>query len=170
MLVEAEYRQEEAPERFRDTAFAYLDASIYLCSEIEKGNVAQSFEMGLPVLSLAFHGTELILKAAIAQLAPSRFQRTHSLADLASIVQEVAPEIKFSIPFGVRPASTDEQLATLAERMGKGLHLSFRYPPESDTDFKPGVRSFSPDLFHSELRRLRKDFTLVSDTVFGRKE
>jgi hypothetical protein len=170
MHVEPEFRPEEAPDRLRSLAFAYLDASEQLCKEMVRGAWSPSFERGQPVLWLAFHATELFLKACLSPLAPKQFENPHSLTELLLAFSAKYPAIPFEPPFGCEPMPADPELMQLALKGDATLHQQLRYP--TDKHGKPwgGVRGFTPPLFLRNLRALRQDFERIGALVFQARE
>jgi hypothetical protein len=166
MHVEPEFRAVEEPERLRSLAVAYLDASEQLCKEIVSGAWPPSFERGQPVLWLAFHATELFLKACLSPLAPKQLANPHSLTELLLAFSAKYPAIPFEPPFGSEPMPADPDLMQLALKGDATLHQQLRYPTDRHGQPWAGVRAFTPAPFLHNLRALRHDFERIGALVF----
>lgn len=170
MHVAPEFSAAEAPERLRSLAIAYLDASEKLCQEMVDGAWPPSFERGQPVLWLAFHATELFLKACLSPLGPNQLNNPHSLTELLLAFGAKYPAIPFEPPFGCEPMPADPELMELALKGDAALHQQLRYPIDRRGQPWPGVRAFTPPLFLFSLQRLRQDFERISALVFRTRE
>ncbi len=168
MHLAPEYETNEIPEHFRDLSFAYLEASERLCQEIATGSWAPSFHRGQVTLWLAFHATELFLKACIRSASPNQLKNLHSLGELLLVFSSCFPTLKFEPPFGPEPMPADPVLMEMAVKSDATLHQQLRYPVDTSGSPWPGVRAFTPELFLSELERLRGDFERISLVVFAK--
>lgn len=167
MLLAPEYTAAEAPDHSRSLALAYLDASERLCQDMSNGSWTPSFHRGQPILWLAFHATELFLKACIAPVAPRQIENPHSLGELLSAFSTKFPELPFEPPFGSEPMPADPVLMNMALKADATLHQQLRYPTDKKGQPWGGIRAFTPEHFLVDLERLRSDFSRIGAVVFN---
>jgi hypothetical protein len=170
MHVAPEYEASEAREHLRSLAIAYLEASERLCQDMASGSWTPSFDRGQPVLWLAFHATELFLKACISPVAPKQIENPHSLTELLLAFTSKYPNLPFEPPFGCEPMPADPALMDMALKGDATLHQQLRYPTDRNGQPWRGIRAFTPALFLSSLKRLRSDFDRIGGAVFDARE
>ena len=170
MHIAPEYDASEAREHLRVLAIAYLDASEQLCQDMIGGSWTPSFDRGLPVLWLAFHATELFLKACIGPVALRQLENPHSLTELQLAFTARYPDLSFEPPFGCEPMPSDPVLMDMALKSDATLHQQLRYPTDKKGQPWGGIRAFTPALFLASLERLRSDFERIGSVVFNANE
>lgn len=148
-------------------AIGYLDASQRLCEDMIDGSWPASFDRGQPVLWLAFHATELFLKACIGPAALKAVENPHSLSELLLAFTARYPDVPFEPPFGCEPMPADPVLMDMALRGDATLHQQLRYPSDRKGQPWGGIRAFTAKLFLANLRRLRSDFERIAGVVFS---
>lgn len=170
MHLEPEYEASNAREQLRSLAVAYLDASERLCQDMGSGSWAPSFHRGQSVLWLAFHATELFLKACVSPISPKQLENPHSLGELLLLFTSKFPELPFEPPFGSEPMPADPVLIHMAFKSDATLHQQLRYPTDRKGQPWGGIRAFTPILFLATLERLRSDFARIGSVVFTEDE
>ena len=168
MHLAPKYSEKELPTRFRDQAFAYLESSERLCQQMADGTWESNFHRGQAVLWLAFHATELLLKACIYSAAPGQLKNVHPLGELLKVFSTYFPALPFEPSFGPEPVPADPELIEWTREVDRTLHERLRYPTNKAGVPWPGEHAFMPELFLAELERLHSDFQRISLTVFGK--
>lgn len=167
MYLARKYEANQTREHWRALAFAYLDASEQLCQDMVNGSWPPSYEHGQPALWLAFHATEVFLKACISPISSKQIDNLHSLGELLLAFNAKYPDLDFDPPFGSEPMPADPSIMEAAIKHDASLHQQLRYPVDNkNRPWPPAERGFSPTLFLAELKRLRSDFVRLSDGVF----
>lgn len=168
MYLARKYEANQTREHWRALAVAYLDASERLCQDMVNGSWPPSYDHGQPALWLAFHATEVFLKACINPIPRKQIDNLHSLGELLVVFNSKFPSLTFDPPFGIEPMRADPSIINMAIEHDGSLHQQLRYPVDNkNAPWPPADRGFSPTLFLGELQRLRSDFERVSNAVFS---
>ena len=154
------------PVEFIRLAFAHLESAEKLNLLMNEGAWSSSFHKGRVVHWLAFHATELFLKACILRVNPKSQVNDHSLARLLKKLKTLRSDIEFRAPFEVNPMPPYPELVADAKKLEERIHERLRYP--TDTAGKPwsGVHGFDSELFSHTLQRLRGDFERIATLLF----
>ena len=156
----------ELPEQFRALSEAYLEGAERLSSELASAAWEPNYHRGQVAMWLAFHATELFLKACVRRAAPGVLKNVHSLGELRLEFASHYPGLVFEPPFGPEPVPADWMLMEMVLESDKTAHEQLRYPVGRQNAPWGGVRTFEPSSFRSEVRQLRADIERVSREVF----
>lgn len=95
MHVRNEIHTDGIPIEFMKQALSHLEAAEKLNTLMCDGVWPSNFYRGQATLWLAFHAVELFLKGCILKLDPSANVGGHSLANLATKLNSLAPDVVF---------------------------------------------------------------------------
>lgn len=181
-MVHFDEIQSLSPSRqFLEFSDAYVDSAETLCSIIAAEASESSYPKGAVIMSLAFHGIELFLKAAILEKSPGeRFKGRagHDLELLGDKYKALYPneEYRFEVPFRNEEASllnpdpqVLEELKRYIEEHKKTtpedqLH---RYPRDMNGNSWKGLYAFEAQLFLGTIAKLRKDIARLNKLIFS---
>ena len=156
--------------------FAFSEAYIYsaevLCANLCKKNEDITYAHGAAVMSLAYHGCELFLKAAILCKVPKEQLsgiNGHNLECLNNRCAELFPEEEWTldIPFGIHlseesglDSQIDEELKNLI-RVNQNVvpqDQLQRYPSNGKCETWKSNLGFEPNSFLVEIAKIKSKF------------
>lgn len=181
-MVNFDEIQALSPSRqFLQFSDAYVDSAELLCSIIAAETSNSSYPKGAVIMSLAFHGIELFLKAAILEESPGeRFKGRagHDLEQLGAKYKELYPneEYRFEVPFRNEEASLldpDPQVLEELKRCIKEHNKTtpedqlHRYPQDMNGNPWRGLYAFEAQLFLGTIAQVRKDIARLKKLIFS---
>ena len=158
-----------SPEHFADLAYAYLDCSILLCSEMSKKSFSATFSRGRVILFLSLHSVELFLKGAILKRSPSAALNTHALRDLQSTYNKLYTEDRFrwELPFKTEYLGFTAREVKAMLKKERPLDQMYRYPSDSKGNPWRGIIGFEAKDFLSKLENIKEDFGRLEKQIFA---
>jgi len=166
VFLRSQYARGSVPEEYVKLALSHLESAQELVRNMLAGTWPPNFYRGESVTLLAFHATELFLKAFILKVAPEERVTTHSLRELTDTLKRLAPNLNFDPPFSVTPLVPYPELVRQAQREERRLHEHIRYPTDRDGEPWPGVRGFEPESAGRLLSRIRTDCERIYIALF----
>lgn len=160
----------DVPLEFVRHALGYLEAAEKLNADITNGHWPGSYYRGQPVLWLAFHASELFLKAFILKLDPQANPNGHSLVELLGQLKGLLPHAQFNPLFVVEAMPPYPELVEEAKKKNRVFHAVLRYPTDKRGEPWPGARGYSPGLFETGLARLRTEAETIYQQLFERAD
>lgn len=162
---------------------AYLESAGRLCDFLDAHPAQSNYPKGAVVLSLAFHGIELFLKAAILERVPNeQFGGTkgHDLEHLGKRYMNIysAKKYAFDIPFRYEeillvdpdPRIVEELKLEIAElkRANPPDQLN-RYPHDIKGNTWQGCYSFEASSFAITIAKMQQDIARLQTLIFVAK-
>lgn len=163
---------------------AYLESAGRLCDVLDAHPTQSNYPKGAVVLSLAFHGIELFLKAAILEKAPNeQFGGTvgHNLEHLGKRYANLCSGKKyaFDIPFRDEeillvdpdPRVVEELKIAIAEHnRATPTDQLHRYPRDIQGNAWEGFYSFDATSFAPVISRVQEDISRLRKLIFIGKQ
>lgn len=180
MVHFSEIESLRASQQFLAFSEAYLESAERLCGALAATPAESNYPKGAVVLSLAFHGIELFLKAAILEKAPNeQVSGTvgHDLDHLGKRYAKLYPGKKhaFEMPFGDEevdlvdpdPRIVEELKLLIAEHKraipADQLH---RYPRDTDGNPWEGIYAFEASSFATVIAKVQQDIARLKKLIF----
>ena len=164
------YDKYAGPELMHMEAIAYADCAIELFSRMESGALECTYLRGQAALYLAFHSTELFLKAAILQIS-NKLHKSHDLRELRKRYDELFPDKVFQIRtrfLRLYQGFTEAQEIDLKKKE-KPTDQMLRYPIGMDT-----VKWFERETFDAltcleQFSKYREDIKRAGSEIYKAK-
>lgn len=156
------------PDLYYDLAISYLDGSIELTKKILDGSFPNTFSHSRVVLSLAYHASELFLKAALFRKTGEKSHATHNVIDLYKKYKKHYPDSCFSleVPFRLECAGLNKDDIRKEESL---FDQKFRYHSDTNGDRwkgygkMEGIYAFLPKQFLEDLILLQQQFRHIGN-------
>lgn len=166
--------------QFLAFAEAYLSSASHLCIGLAQFSEECNYPRGTVVLSLAFHGVELFLKAAILEKVPTeQFSGNvgHDLDHLCKRYANLYPGRKFNFDIPFRsgevdlvhpdPRLAEELKALIAEhKRSTPADQLFRYPRDIEGNPWEGIYAFEASSFASAIVQVQDDISRIKQWIF----
>lgn len=160
---------------------AYIDSAELLCSTVAAKPSESTYPKGAVIMSLAFHGIELFLKAAILEKSPNeqfKGRAGHDLEQLGIKYKELYPdeECDFEVPFrdeGVSLLEPDPQILAELKRHIEEYKKSTpqdqlnRYPRDINGNPWKGLYGFEAGSFLGTIAQVRNDIDRLRKLIFN---
>lgn len=167
MIGSWELDQFDKPKLFHDLALAYLDSSIALLREMNKGAISSSYSHTRVILSLLHHSIELFLKGAVLK-AGSEVKTSHNLRNLCDVYEMRFPrqEFHFYLPFDCIPLGfSPDETAKRKRKAFEQFDQMYRYHTDKNGNQWPGIAAFDPKTFLPELNSLYNRFVQLGKMI-----
>lgn len=179
MLHFGDLQRLSVPAQFIAFAEAYLESAESLCGKLCRDEAGSTYANGAVVMSLTFHGCELLLKAAILRKVPTEQFSGNSGHDLEHLRRRYAnlypgkawtldlPFGRESLDFAALDPRIAEELKTFIREQEKAFPEDQRHRYPTDIQGQPwdGAFGFEPHSFSREIARVRADFERVKNEL-----
>ncbi|MBN8476123.1 hypothetical protein [Sulfuritalea sp.] len=168
------------PLQFLTFSEAYLDSAARLCAIRAASPNESSYPRGAVILSLAFHGIELFLKAAILEKAPEeRFggRAGHDIEYLYKRYKNLFPgaEYVIEVPFRKRGIDSSGLNLPITEELRDSVNAHeratptdqlHRYPRNMEGQPWQGIYAFEPNSFSLTISQVQEDISRLRESIF----
>lgn len=180
MVHFSEIETRRASLQFLAFSEAYLESAERLCIALAASPSKSNYPKGAVVMSLAFHGIELFLKAAILEKSPNeQFSGNvgHDLDHLGKRYLNLYPGKKhaFEVPFrdeeidlvNPDPLILEELKILIAEhKRATPTDQLYRYPRDTEGRLWKGIYAFEASSFATVIRKSRQDIARLMELIF----
>jgi hypothetical protein len=180
MVHFSEIESLRASEQFLAFSEAYLDSAARLCALLAASPAESTYPRGAVVLSLAFHGIELFMKAAILEKSPSEQFNGHAGHDLDHLDKMYVnlyrgKKYAFDSPFraeethivNLNPRIVEERKdLILKHKRATPMDQLHRYPRGSKGKPLEGIYAFEANSFAADLTKAQQDIARLKELIF----
>jgi hypothetical protein len=159
---------------------AYVDSAERLCAVLAGSPAESTYPRGAVVLSLAFHGLELFLKAAILEKSPNEQFKGRAGHDLDRLHKRYVSlyrgkKYAFDIPFRAEethivnfdPRIVEElKVLILKHKCANPIDQLHRYPRCPKGKPWEGIYAFEANSFAADLTKAQQDIARLKELIF----